>query len=268
MPAHDRVPKDADRCKFEHRGGTGRCKFRAINKGYCSRHEGIVGVQYDRVNFLDIRGRGNDTLAKLIPSDRMAFYAKHVGPKLKALLQEADEVYKGKEHDITEEVQMTRAVGIRAVTYFSGIMELTPGQVPPDRQQQLLAESGSMVIAAMDQSSKLVERAAKIYNLTAEKISPTAIDSIVQQICRMIYTVFEAPINSGKGYEEFDDAVNAIMKARITALDNMLSEELELPSIAEIPSIANRKRVSDQIFAMEATVPRFVEDDEADTDEG
>ena len=269
--------EDKPLCMWLVRGG-GKCiRFAAKGKKYCGGHitvlqrnsrdlkkddtrrllkvpKGAIPNPFGSITITGKKAKGS-TLATVFKSERMGFYAKKVGPKLNALITEALETYKA--NDISEEITLTRVVATQSVQMYSQLLELPDSALPLQARQQILAEAGAMVTRSMEQATRLVERSAKIFALTTDKIDPSAVDAVVKQICRFVYLCFETYKTNQPGYEEFDAAVNKIMVEGVQKFDKMLNEELQLPSLKQLGTSITPDQ---QTLAMIDTVP-FVDEE-------
>lgn len=254
-------------CEWLYRGGAQCPLIKAKGTRYCRVHreKGNAPGSNSPLNPFAIDTKYDSAVEKLasIPKNRMAFYTRRMGPKLKALVEEALEGQNA--HDISEEVAIVRAMSQQSLQVYNSLMELDDTKITPQGKAQAMHDAGQIVVTAMDQATRLSERSAKIFALTAEKIDPLAIDKVAKQLCRFVYVCFEdyeTELPEGLTteqilqYKEFDKSVREIMIQQINKFDKMVSEELQLPSI-----IQNGTNITpdQQVLAMINTVP-FVEE--------
>lgn len=242
-----------NRCEHIKSGGENCKSHKLKGSKFCNYHAQRLDNSRVRFKTKDAFATDNGLdhrVLKKIPRDRMNFYGQRLGPKLSALIQETVEAQNA--HDISLEVATVKAISSQSVGIYDSIMELPDGAIPSQARQQLLHDAGQVVVTALEQSTRLVERSAKIFALTAEKIDPLAIDKVTKQICRFVYLCFENYSSEQPGYEEFDEAVRKIMIERIQMFDKMVSEELQLPSLSQLGTTITPDQ---QVVAMINSVP-------------
>lgn len=185
------------------------------------------------------------TVTKSMPKDRMSYYAKKVGPKLKKMLEEGIAQYKA--GDITEELVLVREINSQAITLFDFLME-TEG-LDPVAKQHALINAGDLVVKGIEQYTHLVERQAKISALVGNKLMPDAIDKVTEQITRFVYECFDKD------------------QEAVAEFDRRMSEELELPVLANSANVGTRFTPDMIAAAMDATIPLCEEGDGSDQTE-
>lgn len=246
-----------ERCEYGFRGGVSCNRRKTPGGKFCKQHANH-SKNVREVNALGIESTtgGHEievgrSIEYILPKERMSFYARVLGPKLKAVLEECAAEYK--RHNIDEEILITKAVSRDALIVLDSLHELPDTALPRETRAKLLTEAGSIVNQTMEQATRLVERSAKIHALTADKISPTVVDDMVQQMCRFVYLAFEAKHNSGHpDFTDFDEAVNKILMERISKFDKMISDDLQLPSLKALGTTITPDQ---QVLAMDDTVP-------------
>lgn len=255
-------------CEYSKRGGDCCKGLKCKGSTYCRKHRDYFNdldknrskISSTR-NPFDINLRISSQLlaSKNIPSDRMKFYGKQLGPKLSQLIQ--DSVEESNAHDISKEVAVVKAISSQSVGIYDSIMELPDGAVPNATRTQLLHDAGQVAISALDQATRMVERSAKIFALTTERVDPLAVDKVAKQICRFVYICFEdfetelpedADEETVKQFVEFDEAVRKVMLDRIRKFDTMVAEELQLPTLKQLGTTITPDQ---QIMAMIDSVP-------------
>lgn len=169
---------------------------------------------------------------------QMAFYAKRVGPKLRALLEEANQERRG--YEVTEELDMARGVVASDVQILSQLMETDDKFFEGGyaAKEQLLANARANVLSGMERIVALVEKASRIVANAANRCSPHVIEEVTKQIMRFAHISFA----------EYPGAIEKF--------DNFLTNELELPSIK---SLGTKITPDMQVAAMDSTIP-FVEE--------
>lgn len=204
-------------------------------------------------------GNSRHELEVLKLAIRMDFYGKKLGPKLSRLLE--NNLNNEEKHDISKEVAMVRTVGAQALGVYDALLEMPEGTLPEETRVQLIHDAGQIVADAMDESSRIVERSAKIFALTSDKLDPQAVDKVAKQICRFVYLCFEdfeskvpkdADIETKLQWNEFDEAVRKIMRERIKKFDDMLTNELQMPTLKQLGTTLSPDQ---QVRAMIDTVP-------------
>jgi hypothetical protein len=173
-----------------------------------------------------------------IPADRMAFYAKRVGPKLQALIQQGIEDYKT--GDISEEIVLTREIVSNSLGLYQILLD-TEG-LDPQAKLHALHHAGQQFIHGADQVTKLHERQAKINALIGGQLMPDAVQKVTEQISKFVYRCF-------------DDRPE-----QVAEFDRMMSEELELPVLANSMNIGTRITPDMEAYAMDATIPMCTEE--------
>lgn len=178
-----------------------------------------------------------------LPIERLMFYAGRVGPKLKALLEKAAETRKG--FDVTEELEMMRVAASQSVQMFGGLLELDPAKAGGEMaKQQLLIETGSVVMNQMDQVITAFKKASDM-SKNEMVLTPASVNDVVKQIMRFVQITF------------------ADTPEKVDMLDDFLTNELELPSLKRAGTTITPDMVA---VAMDATVP-YVPDDDEDSEE-
>ena len=174
-----------------------------------------------------------------VPRNQMAFYAKRVGPKLRALLEEANQERRG--YEVTEELDLARGIVAHEVMVLSQLMETDDKcfEGGYEAKEQLLAVARANVLSGMERIVALVEKASRIVANAANRCSPHVIEEVTKQIMRFAHISFA----------EYPGAIEKF--------DNFLTNELELPSIK---SLGTKITPDMQVAAMDSTVP-FVADE-------
>ena len=168
----------------------------------------------------------------------MAFYAKRVGPKLKAILEQGIADYKA--GDISEEIVLTSEIVSNSLQLYEILLN-TEG-LDPQAKLHALHHAGQQFINGADQVTKLQERQAKINALIGGKIMPDAIQKVTEQISHFVYKCF-------------DDRPE-----QVAEFDRMMSEELQLPVLANSMNIGTQITPDMEAYAMDATIPMFIEE--------
>lgn len=167
----------------------------------------------------------------------MSFYAKRVGPKLKAVLEEASK-NKMELLDITEEITLSRLATLKYMEVLEQIEELKIGvnNVTVESKQTLINNILPIVKRAWAEDSVLVERGTRIFTMlnNENKLSPNAIDEVVKQISKFHHACFH-------------DHPDALAK-----FDNFLNNVLELPTLKGRGTSITPDM---QVMAMDATIP-------------
>lgn len=226
--------------------GNKKCQQGSIKgKKYCTAHLHLDRDTKDNpfgINFRDDQQRFN-----AFDKTKMAFFRKHIGPKLTELMDDALLV---KEFDISEEVALVRVSQIELAKVFSNLVEIAndPSLAPKtpeaiELHNLLLSQTATLIRSGMEEITRLVERQAKIHSLVAEKMHPNAIGEVVKQINLIIYDTLGA---------EHWDLVEAISKK--------LDTELEIPSLKNL-GYSNGATITpnEEVSLMDASVPLYVE---------
>lgn len=162
-----------------------------------------------------------------VSDEQLAFYARRVGPKLRAYMEQiaADR----KAHDVSEELDIARTVASEAVAVYGAIYERDF-----EGKQVALEMSGEIVMQRMRQVIDLFHKSAQIAALEQDKFSPHIINEISKQIMRFAHVCFS-------------EYPNALVK-----FDQLLTEELQLPSIKMGGTTITPDQ---QVLEMDSTVP-------------
>lgn len=239
-------------CAYVANAIDGQCGRDALlDSPYCAAHQrgnNRSGIQHKDFPKMTVAQRG--------------FYTSRIGPKLRDVVNEYRE--NSKVHDITEEVELTRIANLAAVQQFEVIqLQLdcpaawvaAGGGVDDESQErgkailrEMLIKAAENLKDAMRENARMVEMAAKIHNLTVDKMSPDLIESLVRQICGMVHSCF------GEHWH------------LIERFDKMIAEKLQLPSVLNAMgtrlSPSNAPSTTDEVRAMISTVPEWTEEDE------
>lgn len=251
MSAEDTPATEASKYEKDKAAGL-ICGYRGCKayKADCLKHKERHKARNDQFSVHYLRSDRNP-----VSREKMTFYKRHFGPKLRALVEAAEQDSKARGlHDISEEIALTKATLSHSIQFYNGVNELTADQVKSeDDRQRLLAESGAVVRGGLDHVTKLIERSAKIFALTAEKMDATAIDSITRQIMAFVFRCFDAyERHKEPGWEEFDDAMEAYLQGKLLEFNRLMDEELQLPSLKNIGTNMTPDQTA---LLMDATIP-------------
>lgn len=228
------------------------CKHPSVLGGIkCKYHKpveyGLLPTDPDLHSVFGARdgNRGRPSNKRALPTkEQMGFYAKHIGPKLTELLNDALAI---QAFDISEEIGIIRASLITQVEQFSGLNELRNDPATAPKTDEAILQYNTLYNMAaeslrqgMNAITFQVERQAKIHNMVAEKIHPNAINDVVRQINRMVHEVF------GQDHWEL-----------VERFDQKLTDELQLPSLKNQGTTITPDQ---EVTLMDASVPLYVEE--------
>lgn len=217
------------------------------DKGFCKKHYKQQSGAGDSLRF---RGGPQDVYGSVYRKaytpefkEKMGFFYKHLGPKLKTLFDEAVTV---KEFDIQEEITLTRIAATEQLAICNQLHAIwdDPSTRPTEPQAvsayaALLREATEAFKKSLSDITYQVERQAKIHAMVAEKLGPNAIADVVRQINRMIYETF--------GQSDWEG---------VKRLNDRLTNELQLPSLKNQGTTITPDQ---EVMLMDASVPLFVE---------
>lgn len=196
---------------------------------------GNAFTNYRNVFGIDARHRNLNN----VPIERRMFYARHVGPKLKALLEQAASERKG--FDVTEELEIMRVTASQSVALLSGVMEIDADKIGGAvAKQQLVVETSATVLSQMDQVVTAFKKASDM-SKNEKVLTPATVNDVVKQIMRFVQITF------------------ADTPEKVDMLNDYLTNELELPSLRQ----AGTNITPDMVArAMDDTVPYVADEDE------
>lgn len=172
----------------------------------------------------------------------VTFFAKRVGPKLRAVLEEAAADHKSV-YSVVEEITLARDAATPIVAIYEKLRYDPPEGIPKQQLDEMLVVAGRSQMTAMDELTRLIERGARIVSLEADKLHPHIIDEVMKQVMRFVQISFP---NDMEGLKRFDQ---------------LLTEELQLPSLND--GRGTTITPDQQVMAMDSTIP-YVADDEED----
>ena len=188
-----------------------------------------------------------------ISSATMAYYARVIGPKLKAVLEQIKSAPDFL--DVSEEVAHIRATHEQNVAVYSAVFENQDEL--GDKKDEALRLAGSLLASSADEVIRAVEKAARIQVAMVDKVSPLALEATVKQISQFVFRAFDMPdIQPGDDIETQELKVEA--KLRIQKFNRMMTEELCLPTIK---SLGTTITPDQQVLAMDASIPSGPDDD-------
>lgn len=229
-----------NKCEKEH------CRqFKLTGSRFCTYHSHIRGKAGNPRPSVFGKLVAPKGLESVIPKDRMSYYVKRVGPKLRKLLEDGIAQYKA--GDITEELVLAREINAQSIALFDVLLE-TEG-LDPVAKQHALINAGELVTRGIEQYTHLVERQAKISALIGNKLMPDAIEKVTEQITRFVYECFDKD------------------QEAVAEFDRKMSEELELPVLANSANVGTRFTPDMLAAAMDATIPFCEETDATDQTE-
>lgn len=181
-----------------------------------------------------------------LTAEQMGYLRRHLSPKLGEYFDEALQI---KEHDVSEEIAICRTASIQAVQMYDAAtnvfaMLCEDTTIDPalrkkaiDEAQAVLLQTISVVNANNEHITRLVERAAKIHSMIADKMHPDTIKHVIMQIQAIL----------------FDELGKNGDVEQIKRLNNRLSSELQLSNIgAPYHQVIQPTK---EVELMDATVP-------------
>lgn len=187
------------------------------------------------------------------------FYYSRMGPRLRELVDQQRE--NQKLNDVSGELELMRVANARVVDVYEALIiqhdspeaaaalggGITPECIENGKRKlsDALQVASDTLRTAMKENVAMAEAAAKIHNLTVDRISPDMMDSIVRQICGFVHICFS---DNWEAVERFDQ---------------MLTEKLQLPSVISSMGTkltpANSVTPTQEVQAMINTIPEWKE---------
>lgn len=189
----------------------------------------------------------------IMSKEHKGYYLRKLNPKLQeAILNQRAQT---KLNDIAEEIELVRMANEKAVEVYSATQAMMDmpeaiaalgGGIDDESMARgkarlaiMFDDASKLLKEAMRENADLVEKAAKIHNLTVDRLSPDAIADIAKQITSFVHIIWG---HDWDGLERFD---------------KLLSAKLNLPSV--VGNMGTTITPSQEVRKMDSTVPLWVE---------